>query len=42
MLQDSRIAQLEHELNSLKLERNSVVAESSQHRNHNVELRAET
>lgn len=42
MLQDSKIAQLEHELNSLKLERNSVLAESNQHRNHNVELRAET
>ena len=41
MLQDSKIAQLENELNAIRIERNSLLGEASANKNHNIELKAE-
>ena len=41
MLQDSKIAQLDNELNAIRIERNSILADANANKNHNIELKAE-
>lgn len=41
MLQDSKIAQLENELNGIRIERNSLLNEANANKNHNIELKAD-